>query len=290
MLQHCHRLAADVVLLVGRQRMGRQREKAPRRGVAFGRRQFRQALQQTVDQQPALEAVAPARSSAATASRGSAPLRPRRQQRPRRVGLGRRRPSCPGRQRASRCRRRDRRLASRRRGLRAVDAQPFARPAVLGADQRLSRRTRRAAAHSRRPARHSVCQQVCGGARRSASRRYRAGPAPGSGRHRAAGDIPASGASRARGLFGDIARCHVIPRRPPQRQPVRRLHSKAIFWSGTAIVSGKKTTGASRPLAPCTVMIRTSSRWRAAKSRLTSISPATSQRKNPCSDGTCSRS
>ena len=53
---------------------------------------------------------------------------------------------------------------------------------------------------------------------------------------------------------------------------------------GGVVVSARITIGASSPLAPCTVMTRTSSRA-ISMSRLTSMSAARSQATKPCSDG-----
>src|SRR6202165_2296747 len=52
---------------------------------------------------------------------------------------------------------------------------------------------------------------------------------------------------------------------------------------GDEVVSTKKTTGASSPLAPCTVMTRTSSR-EISMSRFTSRSAVRSHATNPCSE------
>ena len=56
--QHRQCLAADLGLFLGGEAMHRQRQKTPGRGFALFEGQFRQALQQLVDQEAALEAVA----------------------------------------------------------------------------------------------------------------------------------------------------------------------------------------------------------------------------------------
>ena len=52
---------------------------------------------------------------------------------------------------------------------------------------------------------------------------------------------------------------------------------------GDVVVSAMITTGASSPLAPCTVITRTSSR-EISMSRFTSVSAARSQAMKPCSE------
>ena len=59
--------------------------------------------------------------------------------------------------------------------------------------------------------------------------------------------------------------------------------------AGGVIVSARKTIGASRPLAPCTVITRTSSRA-ISMSRFTSARASRSQAMKPCSEGVSRRS
>ena len=66
-------LAPDLVLFAPGKAVRRQRQKAPRCAVALRDRQFRQALQQPVHQQPALETVAPTRRKRGQVG-GAAPL------------------------------------------------------------------------------------------------------------------------------------------------------------------------------------------------------------------------
>ena len=59
--------------------------------------------------------------------------------------------------------------------------------------------------------------------------------------------------------------------------------------AGGVVVSARITIGASRPLAPCTVITRTSSRV-ISMSRFTSVLAARSQATKPCSEGVSRRS
>ena len=112
----------------------------------------------------------------------------------------------------------------------------------------------------------------------ASSRRHRAGRAPSSWRRRAAGDTPRARPC-ARGPWPPrCARASL----PPAGQTIWPTSSggtpcRASRWMlapwrlGSMQVSGRNTIGACRPLAPCTVMMRTSSRF-CSMSRLISTS------------------
>ena len=112
-------------------------------------------------------------------------------------------------------------------------------------------------------------------AARAPSRRRRAGRARASRRHRAAGGTRAR-APGGRPARGAALRVVIGGADRPQRQrrrPVGPEQPGLGAAVGALHVSGRNTIGASRPLAPCTVMTRTSSRpW--SRSRLISVSPA----------------
>ena len=124
----------------------------------------------------------------------------------------------------------------------------------------------------------------------SPSRRHKAGPRRGSARHRAAGDIPRRAARPPPASASVVGRRAAVPPAPQRQARPSLQRTLRQLASGHCSVSGRKTIGACRPLAPCTVMIRTSSRPRWSRSRLTSDSPAASQARKPCSDGPCIRS
>ena len=68
-----------------------------------------------------------------------------------------------------------------------------------------------------------------------------------------------------------------------------QMSFKRVVSAGDVVVSTRNTTGASSPLAPCTVMTRTSSRL-ISMSRLTSVSAARSHATKPCSEAGALRS
>ncbi len=127
----------------------------------------------------------------------------------------------------------------------------------------------------------------------SASHIPPAGPRPGSARRRAAGCAPPSAASPpARAVC--CAAAQRSSRRGDQIGTARRVagsvgpEDRRPRSGGSAVVSGRITSGACNPLAPCTVITRT--RLPAASaSRFTSAPERRSQCRNPCSDGGCMR-
>ena len=146
-----------------------------------------------------------------------------------------------------------------------------------------------------------VCDQLvpaaCRAARVSsaACRTRSAGRRRASARHRAGGyirDAPSSTrASRARRRS---ARFVPLGRHPDQpfgrigRGVLRRQRAASAADAdrpcGSVVVSARTTIGASRPLAPCTVITRTSSRA-ISMSRLISAWRRAARRRKPCSDG-----
>ena len=113
----------------------------------------------------------------------------------------------------------------------------------------------------------------------SRSRRHRAGPWRGSARHRAGGDVLFSDFAPAPSALAwpDLLRRLVVrtaetARHPPYTEDV----PSAIGLSGSEVVSGRMTMSASSPLAPCTVITRTSLRPR-SMSRLISAPPRSTQ-------------
>ena len=293
-VQHRQGLAADLVLLARRRgRAPAAPENAAPRARAPPTGSSGRLCSSRCTSSPRLKRSRPALASGDSVG-GSAPLGRDGSERLRRVGLGRRRRVAQSRQRAGARARRRRPLARRRaRSARRSSRRPCAAPAVALADQRprIERERRRRFSASPALAQRVPGIAACGRLLASASRRYRAGPAPGSARRRAGADIPAAARSRNASSFGGVERrCEIARAGTTAAAPRARSTAARPAGSGSCIVSGRNTIGASSPLAPCTVRMRTSSRCRSPKSRLTSMSPATSQCRKPCSDGTCSRS
>ena len=246
---------------------------------------------------------APAAARAAPAAAGARCARAARARRHRRAGRG-----------AERARAAARRIGTRRRGAAAASPAPDAsaprRPALrrariaTGADLRqrstgpspvalldrvrLQRVARPAGTSSRRrpsaPRDPAIDQPVRGA--RHAPRRAAGGTRP----------RPRVHGARARGR--DRRDVVGLPPRPDQRVPARPApHSRPATPSrrgsrgpfGGVVVSARITIGASSPLAPCTVITRTSSRAM-SMSRFTCVSPARSQATKPCSVGASCRS
>ena len=88
-IQDGESFAPNFVLLLGSEAVHWQCQKAPRRDLALLDRQLGQSLQQPVYEEAALEPVTPLRCQRRESGR-LGPARPRRGERPRRVGLGRR--------------------------------------------------------------------------------------------------------------------------------------------------------------------------------------------------------
>ena len=269
-------------------------EPAPRRSRAVGVRQIGQMLQQRVQQLAALEPVAGADRARPAARRprapgpappppaGSAPAAGAQRFRRRRRRTPVRRAAEPFRQGARAPLPRSGRR--RHRGpLRRCHAPRLAVP--RGERHGLGRQRLEAARHQAVPAR--VRQRRAA----SASRTPPAGPRRGSARHRAAGCAPPCAGARASSRMRCAASAAELLARREQigtATPVAGSSAQMIGPSsgGIAVVSGRMTSGACRPLAPCTVMTRT---WlpAASASRFTSAPERRSQCRKPCSDGGC---
>ena len=135
------------------------------------------------------------------------------------------------------------------------------------------------------------CCRACS-RRRSGDRRRASSP------HRAGGDIHprsrrASPCGPPRPRPGLPPSCRPRPRRRARAArhcpAAGRISRSRCVSDGEVVVSTRNTTEASSPLAPCTVMTRTSSR-EISMSRFTSVSAARSQAINPCSEAGALRS
>ncbi len=129
--------------------------------------------------------------------------------------------------------------------------------------------------------------------RAAASRTPPAGPRPGSAPRRAAGCAPPSAAAAPRRAAAAPAaqRTSLRGAQSGTSRPVAGSVAHRIGPSsgGSAVVSGRITSGACKPLAPCTVITRTSAARAPPASRFTSAPDRRSQCRKPCNDGGCRR-